>query len=547
MNNKNHYLKLYNFKCVYNNSSIKEIKHKIYCIIYDIYGIKLYKGYIKNGIPNGYGILYKHKKVMYIGNFKNGKIIDNKFFFDINEKKCNKKYYKYDSYLFNSSNINVNHINIYVKQININKKISIFKSIKNKLLFFNYNIKNNNPLKKLYYFIKHLVKTEINILDLKIIFLFIYIYNINNNINIHNEILIKFIKLPFYKLTIYIKKIKKKNQSEKNTIINNDILNNNFMIICNYINNLCLDYTNKNNNKISINLDNINIKLYNYTCKKEYYLLLDTLKLKKNTKCESNIDTIINIFFIKLKNINNIININKKYSSSNNSSSTNSINSKSSNSNISSNSDIEIDDIYLTAKLKKLFIIEKDDILIYNKFMLSIYKKLIYKIKYKYKSNNNNNKKNNNYKKNKNTKKNLIKSNSCKDIILLYNNGICKDNTINKINNIKNIKNYYNNKLNIFDKDKKNKQIEKLFKNKLNSIRLEIEQKYEQITDEEWISYLNLMHKYLPISIKKRIYTKTISTQTLLTETQTQTQTNLYNNIKNIKLLKKNLIEKTYV
>ena len=55
------------------------------------------------------------------------------------------------------------------------------------------------------------------------------------------------------------------------------------------------------------------------------------------------------------------------------------------------------------------------------------------------------------------------------------------------------------------------------------------------------------MHKYLPISIKKRIYTKTISTQTLLTETQTQTQTNLYNNIKNIKLLKKNLIEKTYV
>ena len=68
----------------------------------------------------------------------------------------------------------------------------------------------------------------------------------------------------------------------------------------------------------------------------------------------------------------------------------------------------------------KEFIIEKDDILIYNKFMLSIYKKLIYKIKYKYKSNNNNNKKNNNYKKNKNTKKNLIKSNSCKDIILLY-------------------------------------------------------------------------------------------------------------------------------
>jgi hypothetical protein len=87
--------------------------------------------------------------------------------------------------------------------------------------------------------------------------------------------------------------------------------------------------------------------------------------------------SIINTF-IKLKNINNIININKKYSSSNNSSSTNSINSKSSNSNISSNSDIEIDDIYLTAKLKKLFIIEKDDILIYNKFMLSIYKKLIY-------------------------------------------------------------------------------------------------------------------------------------------------------------------------
>ena len=62
-------------------------------------------------------------------------------------------------------------------------------------------------------------------------------------------------------------------------------------------------------------------------------------------------------------------------------------------------------------------------------------------------------------------------------------------------------------------------------------------------SSEEWISYLNLMHKYLPISIKKRIYTKTISTQTLLTETQT----NLYNNIKNIKLLKKNIIEKTYV
>ena len=54
------------------------------------------------------GILYENKKNKYIGNFKNGKIKDNKTFFDINEKKCNKKYYKYDSNLIKKSIIEVN-------------------------------------------------------------------------------------------------------------------------------------------------------------------------------------------------------------------------------------------------------------------------------------------------------------------------------------------------------------------------------------------------------------------------------------------------------
>ena len=53
MNYINFHLTLDKFKCVYNNINIKEIKNKIYCIIYDIYGVKLYEGYIKKGMPNG--------------------------------------------------------------------------------------------------------------------------------------------------------------------------------------------------------------------------------------------------------------------------------------------------------------------------------------------------------------------------------------------------------------------------------------------------------------------------------------------------------------
>jgi hypothetical protein len=549
MNYINFHLTLNNFKCVYNTINIKEIKDKFYCIIYDIYGVKLYKGYIKNGMPNGYGILYKNKKIMYIGKFKNGKIIDNKIFFDINEKKCHKNYYKYDSDIINKTVIEDNIIYIYVKQIDIYKTISIFNSIKKKLVILKYDINKNKPLNKLYYFIKELIKNKINLLDLKIIYLFIYNYNINNNINIHNEILIKLIKLHFYEFNIYIKKLKKKvkyvennilkndilkNDILKNDILKNDILNDNIIIIFNYINNLCLDYSNKNKKNIIINLDNIDIRLYKYKCKKEYNILLDNVILKNNIKINIDINDIINIFFIKIKNINSIININKKYNSSNfnnissscssNSSNSNSINSNysNSNSNISNNSNIEIDDIYLTAKIKNLFIIEKNDILNYNKFMLSIHKKLMYKIK-----NKNKNKIKNINKINNKTKNNIIKSNSCKDIILLCN----KINTLEKIYNI-NIKNSNTHKLNTFEKNKIiKKAITKLFKKNLNNIKLEIENKYGKILDEDWIYYLSLLHKYLPILIKKRIYTKTISTQTQ----------------NNIKLLQTNLIEKTYL
>ena len=95
-----------------------------------------------------------------------------------------------------------------------------------------------------------------------------------------------------------------------------------------------------------------------------------------------------------------------------------------------------------------------------------------------------------------------------------------------------NIKNSNTHKLNTFEKNKIiKKEITKLFKKNLNNIRLEIENKYGKILDEDWLYYLSLLHKYLPILIKKRIYTKTISTQTQ----------------NNIKLLKTNLIEKTYL
>ena len=159
--------------------------------------------------------------------------------------------------------------------------------------------------------------------------------------------------------------------------------------------------------------------------------------------------------------------------------------------------------------------------------MLSLHKKLMYKINYNIK-----------YKRKikTKTKNNIIKSNSCKDIILLYN----KINTLEKIYNI-NIKNSNTHKLNTFEKNKIiKKEITKLFKKNLNNIRLKIENKYGKIMDEDWIYYLSLMYKYLPISIKKKIYTKTISTQTLLTQT-------LSTQIKLQPLLKKNLIEKTYL
>jgi hypothetical protein len=526
MNYINFYLTLDKFKCVYNNINIKEIKNKIYCIIFDIYGVKLYEGYIKKGLPNGNGILYENNKIIYIGNFINGKIKNNKTFFDINEKKCNKKYYKYDSNLIKKSIIEDIKTYIYVKQIDIYKKNIRFNFIKHKLSFFNYNIKNNKPLKTLYYFIKEL-KNEINLLDLKLIFLFVYNIN-NNNININinnnnNEILIKFIKKSFYDFIIYIKKLKKKIKKEETIEYKDNIVNDELIIIFNYINNLCLKYSkNKNNN---INLININLKLYKYKCKKEYHILLDKLILKNNIKINS--DDLINIFFIKIKNINNIININKKY---NNNSSSNSINS-----NISNHSNIELDDIYLTAKIKNLFIIEKNDILKYNKFMLSIYKKLIYKIKTKH--NVTQTKHNINKTKNNVNKNIIIKSNSCKDIILKYNNV----NTLQKINNIINNNVKYN-KLNIFEKHKKiKKQMIKLFKRNLYDMRLIIENNNGKLLDEDWIYYLSLMYKYLPIPIKKRIYKKTISTQT----------NNIYNNNNNIikikKLLKKNIIEKTYI
>ena len=154
MNYINFHLTLHNFKCIYNTINIKDIKDKFYCIIYDIYGVKLYKGYIKNGMPNGYGKLYKNKKIIYIGNFKNGKIIDNKFFFDINEKKCHKNYYNYDSDIINKTVIEDNIIYIYVKQIDIYKTISRFNSIKKKLVILKYDNDKNKPLKKLYNFIK---------------------------------------------------------------------------------------------------------------------------------------------------------------------------------------------------------------------------------------------------------------------------------------------------------------------------------------------------------------------------------------------------------
>jgi hypothetical protein len=600
MNNKNYYLQLYNFKCIYNNITIKEIKNIFFCIIFDIYGVKLYKGYVKNGIPNGYGILYKNKKIIYTGNFKNGKIINNELYFDINEKKYKKKDYTYDTNLFNNSIIKDTNTHIYVKQIDIiNKDISKFNYIKKKILIFKYDFNKNKAIKKLYNFIKELLKNEINILDLKIIFLFIYNYNINNNINTHNEILIKFIKLNFNEFNIYIKKLKNKIKCEKNDILNNNILNNyilmndilnndilindilindilndNLIIIINYINNLCLDYS--NNNKIIIKLDNINNELYNYKCKKEYKIFLEPIILKNNININN--DDIINTFFIKIKNINNIININKKYNNnfcksinsissiSSISSNTNSENSNFSNSNKSNNSNIDFDDIYLTAKIKNLFIIKNNDILKYNEFMLSIYKNIMYKNKNKYKK----------QKKNKSkTKSKIIKSNSCKDIVLLYNN----INTLEKIYNINNNNNNNNvnsntNKLTTFEKNKKiKKEIKQLFKKKINSIKLEIEKNNGNLLDEEWLYYLNIMYKYLPIPIKKRIYTKSISIQTQKISkkriskkriskkriskkriSQKSIEKNIQNDIytynkkkNNIKLLKKNLIEKTYL
>ena len=209
---------------------------------------------------------------------------------------------------------------------------SIFKKIGIAFITF-------NPKIQLKLFIKKIYKTKsVNVLDFKIMLIFIYAYKNDLNrfnkkyISLDDNILLKFIKMNFYEFNKMIDDI---NRGKYN--VNTSDLKYVFV----YLNSMFM--TDLRNIHTNINIEIKSISLYNYSCKPEYHILLNTTKLKKTI----NNDDKINIFCWKLNMFFKLFN-------------------KNSNDNDNNDNNITISDIYIDQQIKKLFIINDDDIINYN-------------------------------------------------------------------------------------------------------------------------------------------------------------------------------------